>query len=141
MSTTVIQTRKSPGWLIQLLWFFFIGVWLGQVWIIAAWLLMLTIIGIPIGISMLNKLPKIIALREPQQQIQILRRPDGSYAESEYQKPQVFFLIRMLYFLLIGWWFSAIWMELAYVLTATIIFLPIGFWMFDRVPAVLTLRR
>jgi uncharacterized membrane protein YccF (DUF307 family) len=140
-SNVTVETRRSPGCLLQLLWFFFIGIWLGQIWMIVAWLLMLTIIGIPLGVAMLNMLPKVFALREPTQRVRVYRNPDGSLSEVEIGRPQVNILLRALYFLLVGWWFSAIWMELAYLLTVTIIFLPVGFWMFDRIPAVLSLRR
>ena len=50
-------------------------------------------------------------------------------------------MFAVLYFLLIGWWLSALWMEVAYALCLSIIGLPIGFWMFDQVPALLTLRQ
>jgi uncharacterized membrane protein YccF (DUF307 family) len=139
--TVVVNTNRNPGCLLQLLWFAFIGVWLGQVWMIAAWILMITIIGIPLGVAMLNKIPKVIALREPTHQVRIYSRQDGYLAEEEVRRPQVNILLRVLYFILIGWWISALWMEAAYLLTATIIGIPLGFWMFDRVPAVLSLKR
>lgn len=137
----VVETRKNPGCLLQILWFAFIGIWLGQAWMIVAWVLMLTILGIPLGIAMLNNLPKVIALREPTRQVRVYTRADGSMASTEVALPQIFWPLRALYFLLVGWWFSALWMELAYLLCCSVIGLPVGFWMFDRVPAVLTLRR
>jgi uncharacterized membrane protein YccF (DUF307 family) len=51
------------------------------------------------------------------------------------------FLLRALYFVLIGWWFSALWMALASFVCWTIIGLPIGIWMFDGVPALVSLQR
>ena len=142
MTTSVtVETRRSPGCLLQLLWFFFIGIWLGQVWMIAAWILMLTVIGIPLGVAMLNMLPKVFALREPTRRVQVYRTADGSLTEVDMARPQINILLRAVYFILIGWWLSALWMEAAYLLTATILFLPVGFWMFDRIPAVLSLRR
>jgi uncharacterized membrane protein YccF (DUF307 family) len=139
--SVVIETKRNPGCLLQLLWFAFIGIWLGQVWMIAAWVLMVTIIGIPLGVAMLNMLPKIYALREPVHQVRIVRRMDGSLTEQEIARPQINILLRAIYFLLIGWWFSALWMEAAYLLCTTVIGLPLGFWMFDRIPAVLSMKR
>jgi uncharacterized membrane protein YccF (DUF307 family) len=140
-NSVVVETKRNPGCLLQLVWFAFIGIWLGQAWMVAAWVLMISIIGLPLGIAMLNMLPKVIALREPTHQMRVIRREDGRMVLEDVEGPQVNFLIRALYFILIGWWLSALWMEVAYLLTATIIGIPLGFWMFDQVPGVLTLRR
>jgi uncharacterized membrane protein YccF (DUF307 family) len=136
-----IDTKKNPGCLFQILWFAFIGWWLGQAWMIVAWILMITIVGIPLSVMMLNKLPWIIALRNEPVRVRVTRRSDGSLMEREIEKPQVNILLRAVYFLLVGWWLSAIWMEAAYALCMSVIGLPIGFWMFDLVPAVVSLRR
>ncbi len=141
MTTTIVETRRNPGCLLQLLWFAVIGWWLGQLWMAAAWLLMVTILGIPIAIAMLNRLPKMIALREAEAHLQITTLPDGSIRSGEVQPSQINFFLRSLYFVLVGWWFSALWMEAAYAVCMTVIGLPLGFWMFDRIPLILTLKR
>ncbi len=136
-----IDTKKNPGCLFQILWFAFIGWWLGQAWMIVAWILMVTIVGIPLSVMMLNKLPWIIALRNEPIRVRVTRRADGSLVEREIDKEQVNILLRAIYFILVGWWLSALWMEAAYALCMSVIGLPIGFWMFDLVPAVVSLRR
>jgi uncharacterized membrane protein YccF (DUF307 family) len=141
MSDITIETKKNPGCLVQILWFAFVGWWLGQAWMVVAWVLMVTIIGIPFGVMMLNKLPKVIALREPPREVKIATRRDGSLVKEQVEPEQVHIVLRALYFILVGWWLSALWMEAAYALCMSVIGLPIGFWMFDLVPAILTLRR
>jgi uncharacterized membrane protein YccF (DUF307 family) len=41
----------------------------------------------------------------------------------------------------VGWWLSALWLTVAWALSASIIGLPFAFWMFNRVPAIITLAR
>ena len=49
--------------------------------------------------------------------------------------------MRAAYFVLVGWWAGAIWMGLAYVLCLTVIGIPLGLMMFNRVGGVMTLLR
>ncbi len=130
----VYEQTSRPGCVLQILWFAFIGWWLGALWVVVAWVLCLTVIGLPLGVAMLNNVPQVIALRG-RRLVQV--SPDGRVSDV----PQVNFFIRAIYFLLIGWWLSAIWMVAAYALCMTIIGLPLGFWMFDLVPALVTLKR
>jgi uncharacterized membrane protein YccF (DUF307 family) len=134
----VIVTKENPGCLVQLLWFALVGWWAGELWIAAAWFLMVTIIGAPIGVAMLNMLPQVIALRGHRTAVEVTW--DGELIK-ETHVPQRNIVLRFAYFVLIGWWLTALWMEAAYALCLSIIGLPIGFWMFDQVPALLTLRR
>ena len=46
-----------------------------------------------------------------------------------------------IYFLLVGWWLSGLWMVVAYVLLLTIVGMPAAFWMYGRIGAVTTLYR
>lgn len=140
MSTVMVTREKGPGCLIQLLWFFLVGIWLGQLWIAAAWVCFLSVIGIPFGVMLLNRLPQVIALRTTPTPITITS-VDGVTYVTTGSGPQHGCLPRALYFVFIGWWLSALWMEAAYFLCLTIIGLPLGFWMFDRTPAIVSLRR
>jgi uncharacterized membrane protein YccF (DUF307 family) len=136
----IVVSKENPGCLVQLLWFALIGWWAGQLWIAVAWLLIVTIVGIPFGIAMLNRLPQVIALRGNRVAVEV-SRVGNLVVQRETRVPQHNIVLRVLYFVLIGWWVSALWMEAAYALCLSIIGLPIGFWMFDQVPALLTLRR
>lgn len=108
---------------------------------IISWILMLTIIGIPLAVAMLNKLPFVMALRTEPVRLQVTQNDDGSVSKREVGRPQINFFLRAIYFLLVGWWLSAIWMEAAYLLCLSVIGLPVGFWMFDLVPAIVSLKR
>ena len=59
------QQKRSPGCLISVLWYIFIGWWASGI-AVFAWLCMLTIVGIPLGVAIINRIPKIVALREPE---------------------------------------------------------------------------
>jgi uncharacterized membrane protein YccF (DUF307 family) len=137
MTTATIVAKKNPGCLVQLAWFALVGWWLGQAWIAVAWFLAATIIGMPIAVMMLNRIPEVIALRGESELL--VQSGGGRTVVSDM--PQHNIVLRALYFILIGWWFSALWMELAYALCMSIIGLPFGFWMFDRVPFIVSLRR
>jgi uncharacterized membrane protein YccF (DUF307 family) len=55
--------------------------------------------------------------------------------------PQYPFILRALYFIIIGWWWSFIWLLVAYLFCATIILLPLGLLMFRQAPFMTTLKR
>ena len=131
------MNARNPGCLIQLLWFILIGWWAGMIWIAVGWLAMVTIVGIPFGVWMFNQLPKVIALRQPEEII--VTQPD---ARIEVIRPtQINLLLRIIYLVVIGWWLSAIWTILGYLVCLTIIGLPAGLWMIDQTPALLSLHR
>jgi uncharacterized membrane protein YccF (DUF307 family) len=138
---TVVTARRGPGCLVQILWFVFIGWWLGQVAVAIAYLCMLTIIGIPLGIAIINRLPTIIALRAPGENVVVRTTPGGQAIIATSRSPQLLWPLRAVWFVLFGWWLTALWVEVAYFLCAIIIGLPLGFWMFDRTPSVLTLEQ
>ncbi len=133
-----VQTHQGLGMLIlRLVYFFFIGLWLSGIWASIAWFLSVTIIGLPFGLWMLNRMPQVATL-QPQTKYVYTSETGEVYTHST---PQHNFFLRAIYFLLIGWWFSALWIGVAWGLSASIIGLPISFWMFNRVPGVLTLAR
>jgi uncharacterized membrane protein YccF (DUF307 family) len=126
-----VIVKSQPGCLTQLLWFIFVGWWLGAFAILVAYAFFITILGIPIGVWILNKIPYIMALR---QTVPVLQFPGIT-------TKQINWFLRAMWFMAIGWWAAALWMWGAYSLSMTLLLMPIGFWMFDRAPMVLTLRR
>ncbi len=141
-SSVSIRQERGPGLLIRALYFIFLGLWLGAVWTTIAWILVVTIIGLPIGLLMLNRLPQVMTLK-PVSENRYLVQKDGQWVLRTYTRDQPSFLARALYFILIGWWFSAFWLLSAWAISGITLGLglPIAFWMFDRVPAITTLSR
>jgi uncharacterized membrane protein YccF (DUF307 family) len=141
-STPILVPNPGPGCLVRGLYFIFVGSWLGLLWILAAWFLNLTIIGLPLGLAMINRIPHVMTLRPVRMQTVVEVR-DGAPVVHQFPLKQPPFLLRALYFIIIGFWLSLVWMLLAWIFTGLTLGLglPLAFWMFDRVPAITTLAR
>jgi uncharacterized membrane protein YccF (DUF307 family) len=137
----VYQDETGTNLPVRVLWFVVFGWWLGQICLLIAWLLNLTIIGLPLGLIMLNKLPAIMTLRPRSSQLTVRTNADGSYTVTRRHRDQHPFWVRAVYFALVGWWASLLWTQIAFILCLLIITLPVGFMMFDRIPAITTLER
>ena len=139
---STVNTELGPGCLVRGLYFIFIGLWLGAVWIVVAWILNITIIGLPIGLAMINSIPQVMTLRPARRQATV-EMHNGMPVVQSHPIPQANFLLRALYFIVVGWWLSLIWMILAWLLTGVTLGLglPLAFWMFDLVPTLTTLKR
>ena len=137
-----IEQNPGPGCLVRGLYFIFVGSWVGLIWIFVAWFFNLTIIGLPIGLMMINLIPQVMTLRPKRVQTAVTMQ-NGQAVYQHTGVKQHPFLLRALYFLLIGFWFSLVWILLAWVFTfLTLGFgLPLAFWMFDRAATVTTLAR
>lgn len=134
------QTASGPGCLVRGLYFLFVGWWLSQVWIWVAWVLNLTVLGLPLGLMMLNRLPQVVTLKPPRAQAQVTIQ-HGAVVIGQAQLAQRPFWLRAIYFALLGWWLSLAWVQIAWLATLSVVGLPLAFWMFDRVPAITTLAR
>ena len=135
----VVQEAAIPL-LLRILYFFLFGWWATGVWILVAWLLNITVIGLPLGVWMLNRVPQVLTLRPARQVLVAYERGEGVEFRTE-GLPQPPWPIRLLYFVVIGWWLSLLWAIVAWVISATVIGLPLGVWMFNRLPALTTLLR
>jgi uncharacterized membrane protein YccF (DUF307 family) len=73
----------------------------------------------------------------------IVTTRDGNTYVDQTPLRQRPFLGRALYFILIGWWFSLVWLIFAWLIAGITLGLglPVAFWMFDRVPEITTLAR
>jgi uncharacterized membrane protein YccF (DUF307 family) len=138
--SVVVKDASGPGCLVQALWFLFVGWWLGGLAISLAWFLNVTIIGLPLGMAILNNVPKLLALQNPEKHIRITTDGSTTLYETAEQE-QLSFLIRALFFLVVGWWWSGLWLAIAFFLCGTIILMPFGLKMFRMTPMMTTLRR
>ncbi|MGD2207650.1 MAG: YccF domain-containing protein [Anaerolineae bacterium] len=134
---------EEPGvpLLLRILYFFLFGWWATGVWINVAWFLNATIIGLPPGVWMLNRVPQVLTLRPTRQVIVMDHSRSGQVRVHTASLSQHPWPLRVIYFVLIGWWLSWLWANTAWVISATIIGLPLGIWMFNRLPALTTLMR
>jgi uncharacterized membrane protein YccF (DUF307 family) len=133
---------KEPGipLSLRIIYFFLFGWWATGVWINAAWLLNATIVGLPVGLWMLNRVPQVLTLQPPKQVV-VSTVAGGSVAVRTSGIPQSSWVIRLLYFVLIGWWLSFLWSNLAWAISVTIVGLPVAVWMFNRLPGLTTLMK
>jgi uncharacterized membrane protein YccF (DUF307 family) len=126
---------EPPNLLRRVIWFILVGWWLTGILSAFAWAVNATVIGLPLGLWIINRLPFVATLRPPGS---LYKVDEGILRPATSQRP---FLLRAIYFLLIGWWFSGLWMAAAWVLLLTIIGMPFAFWMYSRIGAVTTLYR
>ena len=124
------ELYDQPALLTRALWFLVVGWWLTPILVNAAWFLNATIVGIPIGIKLVNLVPTALTLKEPR-----------SLDTSDYAGSQHSLTVRALYFVLVGWWFSWFWANAAVLVSITIVGLPVGIWMANRLPYVTSLYR
>jgi uncharacterized membrane protein YccF (DUF307 family) len=116
--------------LVRALWFVFVGWWATPIIVNTAWLLNATIVLLPIGIKLINLVPTVLTLAEPR-----------SLSEPESARGQRSFTVRAIYFVLVGWWLSLLWANVASFLAITIVGLPVAIWMLNRLPYVTSLYR
>jgi uncharacterized membrane protein YccF (DUF307 family) len=122
-------------------WFVFIGSWLSGAAMFLAWALGLTVVGLPLTFYIVNRLPTVLTLRPRRERYLVVQGPDGVNRYERVPTDQTSLLIRIAYFLLVGWWLSGLWMAAAWLLCLSLIGFPLGVMMVNRVPFVITLHR
>jgi uncharacterized membrane protein YccF (DUF307 family) len=143
MSEALVVTKERRSvselpFLIRVIWFFVLGWELAGIWILVAWALNLTIIGLPLGLWMINRVPQVLTLKGRSGAWEVdLKSGRSRYISA--RQPNL--LARALYFLFVGWWLSLLWAAAAWLLCLTIIGLPLGILMLHALPTVTTLHR
>ena len=134
------RTDTSPSLLVRAIWFVLVGWWASAVWLGVAWFFVATIILTPIGIKMINRVPWIVSLKDRPIESERITA-DGVTTVREGRREQRSLLVRAIWFLLVGWWASGIWMSIAWALTVSIVGLPVAIWMYGKLPFVVSLYR
>ncbi|QCJ46934.1 MULTISPECIES: YccF domain-containing protein [Haloprofundus] len=116
--------------LVRALWFVLVGWWATPLVVNLAWFLTATVVLLPLGIKLTNLVPTVLSLKEPR-----------SRTQPEAARGQRSLLVRAVYFVVVGWWLSWFWANVAAFLAVTIVGLPVAYWMFNRLPYVTSLYR
>jgi uncharacterized membrane protein YccF (DUF307 family) len=138
-SLTKLDT--GPSLAIRALWFVFVGWWLTGIVSAVAWVAMVTIIGLPLGIWLINRIPTVITLRPRTTYRLDYTDQLGRIVSHEVPEEQPPWIVRGIWFILVGWWASAIAMAIGWVLIVLIVTLPIGLLIYNRIPFVASLYR
>ena len=146
--------QRGPGFLTRAIYFLFIGWWLGLFWLNLGFFLCFLILPLPLGLAMLNRLPQVMTLKSPGTSTRVnvsntmmTSGPGGPMISTTNVNvtvggtQQYNFLIRAIYFLLVGWWAGYLWANLAYVCFVSVLLLPVGLLMLNWLPMILTLRK
>ena len=141
MNQIVLEHKSGPNLLVRFIWWLLVGSWASGIAIGIAWLALVSIVGIPIGIWLINRLPSILTLRPRTRRWSVDQNAKGRTIIAEGGRAQTAWPIRGLWFVLIGWWASGLWMVIAWLISITLIGLPLALLMFNRTPFVASLYR
>ncbi|MEO8971041.1 MAG: hypothetical protein ABI406_05490 [Ktedonobacteraceae bacterium] len=151
MVNNVVQVNVNhggPSFIVRALYFIFIGWWAGFFWLNLGFALCMFIVTLPLGLVMLNRVPQVLTLRSQgtSTSVQMTSVMTAGSVTNVVNvnigaTKQVNFFIRALYFIFVGCWVGYLWAYIAYGFCLTILGLPLGIIMFNRLPAVLTLRK
>ena len=137
----VTQRSRGPNFLIRVLWYFLIGWWLTGISLAVGYVAGLTIIGLPLAFWIFNRTGTLLTLRPRSETVTITTDASGRSQVDRSGVTQRPIWLRGIYFVLVGWWLALLWMMLAYVISLTIIGIPVGIMMLNRLPEVFTLHR
>lgn len=140
VNVSIEHSEGSPSVILRAVYFLFVGWWASGIWLGVAWLLNLTIVLMPLGIKMINVVPKIVSLKERRIESEVITE-GGEVTIRQSSREQYPLAVRAIYFVAIGWWASGIWMFFAWLASITIIGLPLAVWMYSRLPFVVSLYK
>lgn len=131
--------KTGPNILVRAIWFLAVGFWLSALFILAGYFLVGTILLMPMGLWFLNRVPQAQTLRARTREFTTEMR-GNTLVFTEGRKQQHPWYLRLLY-LPIGLVLGAFWLSAAWLLSLTIVGLPLSIMMIDRSPGVITLQK
>jgi uncharacterized membrane protein YccF (DUF307 family) len=116
--------------LVRAVWFVLVGIWATPVLLYVAWFCNATVVLLPVGIKLINYAPFVASLKRSDEEVEI-----------ENGKPQASLPVRAVYFVLVGWWLSLLWITVAAFFTVSIIGFPVAVTMYSSLPYVTSLYK
>jgi len=141
MTSGVMEYKTGPNILVRIVWYLLVGWWLTGLTMALAWGVALTVIGLPLSFYLVNRVPPVLTLRPRREQFVSVTDDHGVTRYQRLRTEQTTPLLRVLYFVLVGWWASAIFMAVAYLAMLTIVLIPVGLALVNRLPFVFSLHR
>jgi uncharacterized membrane protein YccF (DUF307 family) len=138
---TVTELKTGPDLAVRAIWFVLVGWWLTGIVSAVAWVAMVTLIGLPLGIFLINRIPTVLTLRPRTSYRYQYTDELGRLVTIDESITQPPWYVRGLWFIFVGWWASGIAMTIGWILCILLITLPIGLWIYNRIPAVASLYR
>lgn len=135
----VVIKVKSHGLIVRIIYFVFVGWWLGLAWALLSWLVYATVILAPLGSAMLSKVPGLISLKAREKKISVETNASGTTVKQE-DVEQHNLLLRIIYYPF-GLVFSLVAILAAWLLCCLIVTMPLGIWLYGKVPWIASLHR
>ncbi len=122
------DSLDEPLTLERILYFLLVGWWAAFIWGVVAYVCCATIVLLPVGTAMFNRLPYVLTLKPVPLELDTGRHPD-----------ELPLLLRVVWFFAVGWWLGLLLFKAGYILCVTIVLLPLGVWILHKVPLAMTL--
>ncbi len=137
----ILETSSGPNVVFRALWYLLVGWWLTAILMTVAWVAAIVIVGLPLTFWLVNRIPTALTLRPRRKHFLAVTDTAGITRYTKLSTPQSGLLVRSAWFIFVGWWASFFWMVGAYFFLLTIIGIPLGLMMINRLPFVFSLHR
>lgn len=135
-NVVIIQKDSGHPIILRFIWMIFIGWWLSAVFYITGAFLTLLIVTAPLGMLVMQKLGWAFSLYSESSDPTIIQAGNTTII---MEAQQTSFIIRFIYFIVIGWWVGFIAMIVAWLLGVIIVGLPLSIMIMNRMGKIMTL--